>query len=69
MASSGRYKQLETFYCLCSESGYQEILQRQKNHPLAFHQFLEEHTRCHTGCGSCIENLHTYLAEAGCLIE
>jgi NAD(P)H-nitrite reductase large subunit len=36
---------------------------------LDFHRFLDEHTNCNKGCGSCIENLHAYLSEAGCLIE
>jgi len=69
MALSKSKNQLETFYCLCSELSYQEILQRQKNRPLEFSEFLDEHTGCNKGCGSCIENLHTYLAENGCLIE
>jgi bacterioferritin-associated ferredoxin len=62
-------QQLETFYCFCSEMSNQEILQKQKENPLDFIQFLEQHTSCNKGCGSCVGDLYTYLSDTNCLIE
>lgn len=60
---------LSTFYCFCSEASYVEILDKQKSNPLEFTEFLNEHTKCTLGCGSCIENLREYLTATGNFIE
>ncbi len=61
--------QLANFYCFCSEMKYENILEKQKNNPLTFMQFINEYTNCNHGCGSCIDNLYAYLAESNLLID
>lgn len=69
MVLNASQSQLANFYCFCSEMKYENILEKQKNNPLAFTRFIDEHTSCNQGCGSCIENLYIYLAESNLLIE
>lgn len=48
-------------YCLCSNSSFDDILERQRIEPLSRAEMIERHTGCAQGCGSCIDAL---LAEA-----
>jgi len=60
---------LATSYCLCSAMSYEKMLNKQKQNPLIFTEFIDQYTDCNRGCGSCIENLYTYLSENKLLIE
>jgi bacterioferritin-associated ferredoxin len=60
--------QWSTCFCFCSEMSYEDILEKQKNTPLKFKEFLDEYTRCNQGCGSCIDNFYSYLTETNLLI-
>jgi len=48
-------------YCLCSNSSFDDILERQRVAPLPRTEMINRHTGCAQGCGSCIDAL---LAEA-----
>ncbi len=48
-------------YCLCSNASFDEIIARQRAHPLPFQTMLMHYTVCLNGCGSCIESLMEYL--------
>ena len=69
MLSSESIANLHTPYCLCSDMSYEDILTKQKNHPLQFKKFIDQYTDCNQGCGSCIDNLYMYLSKHKLLIE
>jgi NAD(P)H-nitrite reductase large subunit len=48
-------------YCLCSDSSFDTILERQRTKPLPRELMIEQYTGCSKGCGTCIPAL---LAEA-----
>ena len=54
-----------SFYCLCSNLSFNEILEKQKICQLPFKELLEQHTRCSKGCGSCVDKLQIYLQSSG----
>lgn len=57
-----------SFYCLCSDSSFDDILEKQREASLTFQELLEKHTHCLEGCGSCIGKLQSYLISAGSFI-
>lgn len=57
-------------YCLCSDKSFSDIIAHQSHARLPFQKLLSEFTNCTlTGCGSCIEPLHTELKKQGLLFD
>jgi hypothetical protein len=45
-------------FCLCSNSSFQQIIERQEFAPMeTFDEMIEAYTSCKEGCGTCIEKL------------
>ncbi|AEG72301.1 hypothetical protein [Ralstonia solanacearum] len=55
---------LYSMHCICSDKSIDDILSAQRDIPLPFEDMLACHTRCLTGCGSCIDQIRACVKDS-----